>query len=357
MTVPRASQTCVAFRLGALGDVVLTTGVLDFWRRTRDLSFVFITRPGPAEILAGHPAIEHLVTPSEAQLKGSAWIRMAAQLAREFQGLPLLDLHGTLRSRILAARWRGPVHRYPKFGLSRRLFHRLRLDSLRRRLECTNVPQRYALALESAPPPKSELLPRIVPGADEFDRAKTLLGPLAATERPRPVVALHPYATHPDKAWPREHWLALADLLEAEGLDWFVLGQDTAPLFPEQSAGPDLARNHDLTNASNLREACALLSLADALVTNDSGPMHLAAGVGTPVAALFGPTARAWGFYPAGPHDIILERAMACRPCTLHGQNRCKGGRGCLRQIAPEEVLEAVRTILAGTERHVSPRR
>ncbi|WP_022662514.1 glycosyltransferase family 9 protein [Paucidesulfovibrio longus] len=357
MTSLPASQTCVAFRLGALGDVVLTTGVLDYWKRTRGLSFVFITRPGPAEILAGHPAIERIVTPDESDLKGTAWLRASARLAREFKGMPLIDLHGTLRSRMLSCRWRGPVHRYPKFGLSRRLFHRLRLDVLRRRLERTNVPQRYALALESSPPPAQELLPRILPDRDALLRAEALLGPLDATPRPRPLVALHPYATHPDKAWPREHWLALAALLDAEGLDWFVLGRDREPLFPDLRGETADSRSRDLTNASNLREACALLSRADVLVTNDSGPMHLAAGVGTPVVALFGPTSRAWGFYPAGPCDTILERKMPCRPCTLHGRNRCTGGRGCLRDTAPEQALEAVRDALRKTELRVIDRR
>ena len=330
-----ASQTCVAFRLGALGDVVLTTGVLDYWHREHNLSFIFITRPGPAEILLGHPAVERVIVPDEADLKGAAWIGAAARLASRFKGRPLFDLHGTLRSRILAGRWKGPVYRYPKFGLSRRLFHRLRWASLRERLESTNVPQRYALALENTPPPTRELLPRIELADAEIEQAQALLAPLDLhPSRQRPLVALHPYATHPDKAWPREHWQSLAALLDAQDLDWIVVGRDGSPLFPE--------RANDLTNRTSLRTVCALLSLTDALVTNDSGPMHLASGVGTPVAALFGPTSRAWGFYPTGIRDVILERNMSCRPCTLHGDNECTGGRQCLRGIEPGDVFTAL---------------
>jgi ADP-heptose:LPS heptosyltransferase len=60
--------------------------------------------------------------------------------------------------------------------------------------------------------------------------------------------------------------------------------------------------------------------------------------VGTPVVALFGPTSRAWGFYPSGPFDAVLERALGCRPCSLHGTTTCRNGRECLTAIEPEEV-------------------
>jgi ADP-heptose:LPS heptosyltransferase len=342
VTSSRASQTCVAFRLGALGDVVLTTGVLEWWRRHRGLSFIFITRSGSAPILRGHPAIERVVAVPEDRLHGMAWAQTAFQLSRQYAGLPLLDLHGTLRSRILGAFWRGPVERYPKFGTCRRLFRALRWDILRRHLEHTNVPQRYSLALENIPPKAGELLPLLRPGNKAQARATTLLHGCA-----RPLVALHPYATHPDKAWPREHWHTLARLLTEAGLDWYVLGRNSKPLFADRGPDAESGRpGRDLTNTSSLEDACALLSRSDVLVTNDSGPMHLAAGVRTPVVALFGPTSRAWGFYPAGPSDVVLERAMDCRPCSLHGKNRCTGDHACLRNITPEETLQAVLRVL-----------
>lgn len=352
MTSPRASQTCVAFRLGALGDVVLTTGVLDWWHRQYGYSFIFITRPGPASILRGHPAIKRVVPIPEERLHGTSWLQTALQLSREYAGNPLLDLHGTLRSRLLSTLWRGPVERYPKFGLQRRLYHRLRLEPFRRFLERTNVPQRYSLALENIPPEPEELLPQIRTDHRDQARANVLLHGCS-----RPLVALHPYATHPDKAWPREHWRVLARLLTDAGLDWFVMGHNGSPLFPDrtpESSGD--APGRDLTNTTSLSEACALLSRSDVLVTNDSGPMHLAAGVGTPVAALFGPTSRAWGFYPAGPHDVILERPMTCRPCSLHGKNHCSNNRECLRSITPQSVLQAVQTILASAAASQPPR-
>ena len=74
--------------------------------------------------------------------------------------------------------------------------------------------------------------------------------------------------------------------------------------------------------------------------------MHLAAGVGTPVVALFGPTTREWGFYPEGPRDVVLETGDACRPCSLHGSRRCAHSGRCMTGIAPDAVFAAVRRVV-----------
>jgi ADP-heptose:LPS heptosyltransferase len=70
--------------------------------------------------------------------------------------------------------------------------------------------------------------------------------------------------------------------------------------------------------------------------------MHLAAAVGTPVVALFGPTTREWGFYPSGPCDTVLEQDLDCRPCSLHGTSRCQRRGQCLEAVSPADVLKAI---------------
>ncbi len=328
-------QHWTLFRLSALGDLVLTTGPMSWWNARRGYRFTVVTRDSLAPVLAGHPAVDEVIALDENSLRREPWIRVARRLAARCKGQGLLDLHGTLRSRILSLLWPGPVRRFPKFSLSRRLFQRCSLDCLRRRLEALNVPQRYTLALEQEAPAASELLPLI--RLDEREREAGRI--LAATAGIIPgFLALHPYATHPDKAWPRELWLTLTRMLEQAGVPWVVLGRDASPLLPGDP--------RDLTNATNLRTLCAVLAQAGGLITNDSGPMHLASAVGTPVLALFGPTSRAWGFCPAGPRDLVLERDLPCRPCSLHGTTPCSRGRVCLASITPAEVLDAVPRLL-----------
>jgi len=325
----------VVFRLSHLGDVALTTGVLSYWHESNDDTFIFITRTGNASLLDNHPAIKDVVALEDDVLKGAAWLKEIGRLAGEYKGHTLLDLHSTLRSRLLSLCWKGPVRRYPKFGLTRRLYDKTHAERYRTILETSNVPQRYAMVTGTKPPRAEKLLPRIYLSDGERAGADTMLSGLS---NGKPLIALHPYATHPAKTWPREHWQILTGLLTAAGMDWFVVGRSGKPLFANH--------DRDLTNRTNLRETCALMAKADMLITGDSGPMHLACGVDTPVVAFFGPTSKSWGFYPAGPDDRVLELPLDCRPCSLHGAKTCTKGFECMLAITPEDVMKTVHDII-----------
>ena len=310
------------------------------WHKKHKLNFIYITRFGLDAVLEKHPAIVKIICIAGPELHGKAWFTKAGQLAHDFQNLSLIDLHSSLRSRILSLRWKGPVYRYSKLGLQRRLFRLFHSKKLQKQLEQSTVPQRYSLALEASPPAAVQLIPKI-----HLSTSEAALGAitLAAScfrhgKHYDNFVVLHPYATHPNKAWPRKFWGKLANQLTMAQIAWIVIGQNEHPLFPEDP--------RDLTNKSSLRETCAILKAGDVLVTNDSGPMHLAAGVGTPIVALFGPTAKAWGFYPQGEKDIVIEQEMACRPCSLHGKHQCRKEQICLANIQPGTVLEAILRIL-----------
>ena len=321
----------LVFRLGHLGDVTLTTGVLARLGRDFGWTFGFATKRPWIELFTGNPYVERVIALDAPDLRTLPFISWCGRIAAEYRDWGLLDLHGSLRSRILSALWRGPVLRYPKMSLDRRLFLRTRSEASARRLLRASVPQRYFMAVSPDAPPAGELLPRVWLSDEELATARrrldSLLGPGS-----RPV-ALHPFATHALKTWPETHWRAFAALLERKNIPWLALGR-----------GNSIFSGHarDLSNTTTLRESCALLACCRALVSGDSGPMHLASAVGTPVIALFGPTTREWGFYPAGPHDRVLEQNLPCRPCSLHGLAACRRGGECLAGISPENALEAL---------------
>ncbi|BBD08377.1 glycosyltransferase family 9 protein [Desulfovibrio ferrophilus] len=325
----------LVMRLSALGDVALTTGVLDHLHRTRGWKFHFLTKPPFAPALVGHPAIEKLVLPEDKSLKGLAWLSARKELAKNYKGWGLLDLHGTLRSRLLGVVWDGPIRRYPKFSISRRLYGLTGSAKARQRLEALNVPQRYALAVESETPAPELLSPRIWLSDEEREEGLQTLDAIGANG---PVCALHPYATHAGKRWPTGHWEELISYLRSMGWHCVIIGRHKTPLFSDET--PEGVT--DLTNSTDIRQTCALLSHCGALVTNDSGPMHLGTAVGTKVVALFGPTTKAWGFFPSGKRDKVLELDLACRPCSLHGGRGCRRGERCMVEIKPEDVARAV---------------
>jgi ADP-heptose:LPS heptosyltransferase len=326
----------VVVRLSALGDAVLATGLLDLLYRERGWTFTVLTKVANAPVFANHPAVDEVASPGPADLGPAGWARYAADLARRFAGRGLLDLHGTLRSRLLRLLWRGPVRHFPKFALDRRLLAWLgrdRASQAAARLAALNVPQRYSLAVFPQARPKEDLRPRIFPAPDELASARTMLAEAGLDPDCRPL-ALHPFATHPGKEWPVGHWRILARLLDQAAIPWFVLGKSGAesPL-----PGP-----RDLANRTGLRLAAALLALSRGLVTGDSGPMHLGTAVGTPVVALFGPTTVHWGFFPSGARDVVLEPDHPCRPCSLHGGRGCSRPDPCMAAISPERVFQTV---------------
>lgn len=330
MTTPFRDQECLAVRLSALGDAILTTGVLDHWHRQAGLTFRVLTKPQLAPVFAHHPAVSTVVPVRDEDLRGKAWVRFCRSLARDAGSLPLVDLHGNLRTRLLRLVWPGPSRTYPKFSLTRRLFLATRHPVLSARLCRLNVPQRYCLALDSSAAAAADLRPRIFLQQDEQTLASQTLARLGV-KRP---VAIHPYATHPAKTPRPEVWRDLVQALRSRGEEVIVVGRHDRPILPHDP--------HDLTNATDLRATAAILSRCRALVTGDSGPMHLATAVDTPVAALFGPTTREWGFYPSGPGDMIHQIPCPKAPCSLHGQEACALGNACMREVPSSLLLHLV---------------
>lgn len=324
-------------RLNALGDVVLTTGVLDRWYRERGWRFSFLTFSGWAPVLEGHPAIDRIISVEKSALTPVGTVTLFRRLAHELKGHGLLDLHGSLRSRMLRLFWPGEARHYPKYSIERRIFLQSKGKMFAERLMQYNVPQRYALAVDAEAPARSDVLPRIFLTDAERDAAYERLR--GAVRENRPLVALHPYSTHENKAWLASNWRSLAARLAEDGNDVLVVGRGQ----PFLNGIPHV---HDLTNATHLRETCALLAACDVLVTGDSGPMHLAGGVDTPVVALFGPTHAVWGFYPEGPRDVVLESPADCRPCSLHGSKPCPNGHACMESITTEQVFATVMDVL-----------
>jgi len=100
---------------------------------------------------------------------------------------------------------------------------------------------------------------------------------------------------------------------------------------------------------TSILQLAALLKRCRLFVGNDNGPMHIAAAVGTPVVALFGPTDPAeWG--PWGEGHVVLYKGLDCRECWR--RSACWRGEGnCLRQITVDEAMTAVRRVWNGKGR------
>jgi heptosyltransferase-2 len=160
-----------------------------------------------------------------------------------------------------------------------------------------------------------------------------------------PVVALAPGARWPNKRWPAERFAAVADALAAEGVRVVLAGGPGDREAFEAFRGAARARVAADLSFLPLDALAAAIARVQLLVACDSGPVHLATAVGTPVLALFGPTSPArWGPPPPGRS---LSLGLACAPCSNHGGDFCpEGHHRCLGDLAPEAVLATAREML-----------
>ncbi len=175
---------------------------------------------------------------------------------------------------------------------------------------------------------------------EDFIRMRTILTREGVREGGTPWIVLNPGGDALYKRWPEEHFAQLADsLIREEGAEVLVTGGEGDRPVVEKILSGMRERPVNLAGKLDLNELAALLATADLMVTNDTGPMHLAAAVGTRVLALFGPgkPGRYAPYGPKGFHSWI-RHPVVCSPCTDFS---CRD-RDCMRSISPREVLERI---------------
>ena len=166
------------------------------------------------------------------------------------------------------------------------------------------------------------------------------------------LLLIAPGAAWETKRWPAERFAEVACALVPGTLARVVVvgtagdraHAATIAAALAQSGAPPVV---DLTGRTTTAELVAALARATLLLANDSAPGHVAAALGRPVLALFGPTVPAQGFAPIGPRVHIAQRALSCRPCSRHGGAFCPiGTHECLAGLPAAVVIAAAQGLL-----------
>ena len=228
------------------------------------------------------------------------------------------------------------THLYPS-GLSVEAGHPLS----RRHMAQQNLDALRRIGIEVALPPALTL----VPGAAGESDAQEALGELV---RGQPYTLVQPTSRWMFKTWPVENNAALVERLLARGKTVVLscgpdereqrMVADIVALLPSPSSNLKL-----VVTAGTLNRLAALIEHAELFIGIDSAPMHMAAALGTPLIALFGPSGEDnWGPW-SGPNERrmqVLTSDDSCRPC---GQDGCGGGKvsECLRSVSVDRVLAA----------------
>ncbi|MFH1414861.1 MAG: glycosyltransferase family 9 protein [Elusimicrobiota bacterium] len=314
-------------RYSSLGDVILTIAAAkNIKADSMDNNVDILTKEEYVPILRNNRYIDNVIT-------GISWKKKYDYV---------VDLHNSIRSNIVKHLIRTKrILTYNKASYARRLYVR----TGRRSAELDEtVIDRYLHPLKEIGMEADYTAPEIGLGEEELEAAGRMV---SDTD----YIALCPGAKWKTKEWLAENYIALAvKIIRDLDMNIALLGSnDDTGLSNEIYKGVGVLKKHitDMTGKTGLRELACLIKKSRLLVTTDSGPMHLGWAVGTRTIALFGPTVKEFGFQPVDPGISIIDKDMECRPCSLHGSNKCKfKDHACMRRIEVYEVMDKIKKAL-----------
>ena len=365
-------------KLSAIGDVIHTLPALAALRRLYPVADItWVVEEAAADLLAGHPALNRvIVSCRKTWMKEISRGRIAAPLKemhaffKALRSRPydlVIDFHGLLKSAVIVALSGGrrklgydSLQEFSSLFYDEKIPEEMGKHAVDRYLDfvrhlaeerkdgavCLAAPPEFTIAIEE------EQRSRVAAMLDENtamllshgtgDRpgAETKSGGEGMQQGKPRFMAINPVALWETKLWEDEKFAELGDRLRVEfGIGIVLTGGEAGPLDRIRSWMKTEAVN--LGGRTTLRELACLYRQAALIVTTDSGPMHLAAAMGTPVVALFGPTDPA-RTGPYGPGHRVIRRELPCMPCF---RKHCEDPR-CMKEISVNEVFSAVKEMI-----------
>jgi heptosyltransferase-3 len=321
-------------KLRYIGDVLLATPTVRAIKAVRpDVRVTMMVNRGTEDVLSGNPDMDEIVILDKGSL-AAQWRFIAGFRRRRFD--TVIDLTDGDRSAFLSwisgapvrigfndeHRWRGRCYTQviqPVPGMRHRIDRDLEV------LKPINI-QAGSKDLQLWLTPEEE------------DSADQLLDQLGV-QRSQSIVMLQPGARYWFKAWPPERFAELADRLMSQyGCQVLIGGSDQDIDLAQQIQQMAKSRPIIMAGRTTIKQFAAIAKKSALFVGSDSGAMHIASAVSTPVVALFGPSSpREWG--PRGGPVEVLYKGLDCRSCFHPTCTR--GEENCMRLIAVDEVMSA----------------
>ena len=360
-----AFERILLIKPSSVGDVIHTVPVLAKLRTRYPAARIdWVLRPAIAELIVHHPDVSHVVRLGRRDGGSAAGdlIRLLWTIRRTRYDL-VIDLQGLLLSAALGVASGAPVRigfdrpRTARGGAAARLprsayrrgwtgaregswlayTHRIAVPTLDVHAVDRYLWLRPLLGLDDGPADFRIPLPA---AADAHLNALVRQHGLANA----PLAVLAPATTWETKQWQASGFAEVARHLTHTGHAVVLAGS-----AEEQARCRAVAENcpgvTDLSGQTTLTELAALLRRAAICVTNDSGAMHLAVALGTPVVSVFGPTDPLW-IGPYGNDQQVVRANLPCAPCYLRTLRRCTHSHACMTEVTPAMVVERVEKTL-----------
>ncbi len=328
-------------RIDRIGDVLLSTPVIKALRDNYPHAYIaMMVSPYGKNIIDDNPYLDEVII-YDKDGKHKSWqrsLKFARNLKKERFDLALV-LHPTNRVHLVTffagIRRRIGYDRKLGFLLTDRIKHTKQLGQ-KHELEYALDLVRY-LGIE----PKDKTL--FMPIKPESERWAEELFKQEGIKKTDRLLAIHPAASCPSKIWPNERFADVAvRLIERYGFKVLVIAG------PKDLALAESVIKHmhkpaiNLAGKTSVSQLASVLKRCNLFISNDSGPVHIAAALGTPVISIFGRNQKGlsptrWG--PTGKKDRVLHKEVGCIECLAHN---CTKEFTCLKAITVDDVVNAV---------------
>ena len=343
--VTRPPRRILIIKPSSLGDIVHALPVLRAIRKAHPKAHIaWLVNRGFAPLLEGHPLLDEVIPFDRVEYGNMArslgallaFIRFVRAIRRRQFDL-VVDLQGLFRSGFLALASGAP--RRVGFASAREFapaFYSRRVDGQRHALHAVDLNLRLARAMGW---PADNLQFPLGLGAEGLEAARALLAEVAGRSLGA-FTAVIPGTRWESKRWRADRFAALIDRLASEAFPpVVVVGGPNDRAFADEILAACRSTPIDLVGRTSLRTLTGVIALAQTVVCHDSGPMHLAAALGKPVVALFGPTNPG----RTGPYcdsAQIVALPLPCAPC--YSRTCPLSHHNCMQQLDVEMVWQAI---------------
>jgi heptosyltransferase-2 len=333
-------------RFSSLGDIVLTTPVIDSLKAEFPESKIyFLTKARYSDLLKADPRIFSVVEfDQEGKHKGvKGFFKLISELRSQDFDL-LIDLHGNIRSFFV----RHLISSRKKFKYHKKRIARLLMVHCKFiRTEPIHTVDSYLEVLNRLQIKTEKRIPKVFPHQSDIEFTDNFLLE-HGVKKDDILLGVHPGARWDTKRWDQGKFAQVCQaLIERLGVKVLLMGESREEEVVKKIKSSFPSMNVISAVDLPLGRLTTLIACCDCLISNDSGPMHLASAFGVPVVAIFGPTHPKLGFAPLGPKSVALCADAECSPCSLHGKKKCsKESRTCMDSIEPEMVIKTVEQLL-----------
>ncbi len=336
------SGKILVFQTAFIGDVILTLPMIQVLKtKIPDLEIDFVANKRASAVLQNHPDINEIIVYDKyGKDRGLKGFKKLIKLLESKKYDAAIVPHRSIRSALLIYLSKIKT----RIGFDRSAGRMLFTHIIKYRYDLHEVERNISLLRPFLIKEKIKELPRLYPSKTDKMTVDKILFEEEILDTSR-LIGIAPGSVWNTKRWTKEGYFQLVrKLLSEKYIVCLIGGKEDVKLCNEIINNTRVGGVFNLSGKLTLLQSAELIRRCRVLISNDSAPVHLAAAVDTPVVAIFGATAPSFGFAPYSDGSVVVETdGLPCRPCAIHGGNRCPIGTfDCMKKITHEIVYQKV---------------